>query len=817
MAAVTLLLAALVGRAPAEAPSWAELSPLSVADPGGFWATWLNPAALRVGNGDGLALAVDYTDLAHTADISDLKDNVSLFLNLSWLGYSYLQRDATHLHTLALSTRILRNLYGGAGVRFDPGSAGDPAFLLSGLFRPFDFLSLGAVMAVAVESDPQLQLGAGLRPFFFHSYLADRLTLTADIAWRGERWEKPLLAVRTELIDGLSLDTGFDFQRSAFRANLALSFGHLRTGSLLGLDRDHRFAGGQAYLHLSPNVFRPRRFGRITRIDSHPGPGDHFVDYRPGPRIVEQETGRAFGPFYLVSGGKTLEEVLQDIRRLAAEDTVAGILFRDHRLETSFAGFLEIEQALREYKAGGRKVVFYYELVDNLNFALAAAVGDRIYLHPQGYLDLRGFSVSVPYLKNLLASIGVEVSNFRSHPYKSAYNFLSEPEMTDEERETIGVVLQGQYRHLADMIREGRGARLARPVERLIDEGPYLAAQEALEAGLVDRLLYEDELPEQLRELSALSGPPDRLIQSPGLDLAEGIRYDWSDPPEDPVALIYATGSIHRGEGIPGASIGSQTLARSIREARENPAIKGIILRVDSPGGSALASDVIAREVALCREGPDAKPVVVSMGGMAASGGYYISAPASRIVAQPVTVTGSIGVVSLTANLEKLFEELLIHWDTVKQGERADMGALYRELTDEERQKIIREVQESYRTFLSLVARGRGLDAEEVDPIAQGRVWTGRQARERGLVDELGGLQTAFEVMKGLLGSGRPLKPVSLPRGGIPLPLEWIPFLLDREEKTPLPEIEELLDLYREYRRYRDERILMILPYRFKN
>ncbi len=797
--------------------SWSQPAPalFSVADPGGFWAPWTNPAALSIGDAQGIALAVDYSDAIREADLSRFTEDFTLLLNLPWISYSYMENAPSRLHNLAVSGRLARNLYAGGALRLDAAARNDVHLLLAGLARPLDLLSVGGTFTLPLAKAAGLRLGFGLRPFAFHSYLGDRLTLTGDFGLGDGRLRKPILALRTELIDGLLLDAGYDLERSTLLFNLGVRFDHLQTGTLLDLDPPSRFEGGRAYLHLSPKVFRPRRFGQGRFPEKHPGPRDRFADYRPGPRIVEQETGRSVGPFFLMRGDQTLRQVLQQIERLSEEPTVSGILFRDLRLQTSFANLLEIGGALRHFKAAGKKVVFYFELADNLNYAMAAAVGDRVYLHPQGSLDLRGLSISMPYLKHLFDYLGVGVDNFRSQPYKTAFNFLSEPAMTEAEREALDFFLDGEYRHLLGLIQEGRASRLSRPVEQLVDEGPFLQAEEALEAGLVDELLYEDQLPLRLKDLAGLPSPPEQLIQPAEPFLAERVRYDWSDPPADRVALIYATGPIQRGEAPLGITVGSETLARSIRQAREDRSIRGILLRVDSPGGSALASAVIAREVALCREGKNAKPVVVSMGGTAASGGYYICAPATRIVAQPVTVTGSIGVVSLAANLEQLFENILTHWDTVKKGEHADMGALYRELTEEEKRKILLDVQVSYESFLDTVAGGRGLDRESVQRAAQGRIWTGLQARERGLVDEIGGLETSLQVMKRLLGSGRELELVALPRRGIPLPLGRLLDRPGRWEEIPIPELQSILELYREVSRFREEKVLMILPYRF--
>ena len=219
--------------------------------------------------------------------------------------------------------------------------------------------------------------------------------------------------------------------------------------------------------------------------------------------------------------------------------------------------------------------------------------------------------------------------------------------------------------------------------------------------------------------------------------------------------------------------IGSESLAQAIREAREDNSIEGIILRVDSPGGSALASDVIAREIDLCRKGYQAKPVVVSMSGVAASGGYYISCLADKIIAHPVTITGSIGVIGLTVNLEELFEKIKVNWSTVKTGKHADLGALHRPMSEEEKDIIRKRITDVYNRFTEIVAQGRDLDIDEVNRIAQGRVWSGQEAEKLGLIDEIGGYRKAIEVLKEIASINRDVELIAFPqRMGIPLSLD---------------------------------------------
>jgi protease-4 len=376
--------------------------------------------------------------------------------------------------------------------------------------------------------------------------------------------------------------------------------------------------------------------------------------------------------------------------------------------------------------------------------------------------------------------------------------------MTDAEREALEALLEDQYGVLLRMIEAGRGDRLAASADRIVADGPYLIADAALEAGLVDDLIYEDEIEARLEEFH--SNP--RIAE---VSARDQIRYEWSRQPAPRVAVIYATGNIINGEGQPARVIGSDTMAKAIREARESDRVDGIILRVASGGGSSLASAVIAREIALTTTGEEAKPVVVSMGGTAASGGYYISAPADRIVAQPVTVTGSIGVVALLPNIEGLSEKYDVNWDTVKTTDTADLGALYRRLTPEEREIIEESIEASYDDFISTVAAHRDMTREEVDEVARGRVWSGEDAAENGLVDELGGIDTAVEAMKELLETDTEPQLIEVYPARDFFDSVRIVDWAEARARSRLPaELRSLLEAQEELSRYGDEVILML-------
>ncbi len=793
LAAVYSALVAIAG-VPA---MWAQNGSVAVTD--GYDAAVVNPAALSVGNAAGVAGEIGYSQDTFGEE-TDAGDTWALFLNGDSLAYAYQDLPQSGLHTLALSANPITNVYAGAAYRWSPNGFSDGDIRLGGLYRPIEALSAGGTVTFVEEDTTTAVLGLGFRPLFAVPVDTHRLTVFGDLPYNGADWQNPRIGVAAEPIDGLNLEVGYDIENERFRGSVSFSLSSVRVGNRTRFDSDNELETGAGFLHFSPKRFRP-----ISAPNQ-----DTFVDYAPGPVVVERRSLPDVWPFTEWDSTVSALDVATEIRKMAQDDSVEGILFRKHNFAASSANMLEIQAALQEFRAAGKPVVFYYEGVDNTNYALAASTADKIYLHPGGFVYLTGQSITRPYLRELLDKVGVEVRNFTSGDYKSMGNIYSETQMPEAEREALEFLLDGLYGEFVRLIEEGRGDRLTAPVEETVDAGPYLVAEDALEAGLVDRLLYEDEIAEALEELA--DRPRIRARDS-----RDEILYAWAEPAGAKVALIYVAGPITTGAGRPGEVAGSESLARAIRRAREDRSVEAILLRVATGGGSSLASETIAREVQLTREGENAKPVVVSMGGTAASGGYYVSSYAEEIVAQPTTVTGSIGVVALIPNIEGLSEKLGVNWETLRRGERADLGAPYRRLEPQESEAVQRSVDASYERFVATVAEGREMSEEEVLQVAGGRVWSGAQARERGLVDTIGGLYTAIESIQERLGRRVVLVEYTGFEGffGTPIPVTDIArgaLFGDPREKLP-PELAELLATAELLDTFGEERILYLAPY----
>ena len=434
----------------------------------------------------------------------------------------------------------------------------------------------------------------------------------------------------------------------------------------------------------------------------------------------------------------TLRATIDAIRKASLDNRVKTLVVMPQTAGALWGQLQEIRGALDAFRATGKSITAYLEYGGAQEYYLASAA-DRVVMMPGGQLDLTGIATYELFFRGTLDKIGAFPDLLHIGEYKTASNTFTEKGFTPAHREMSQSLNRDWYEELVRAIAAGR-KRTEPEIRRLIDAGPFLA-EAARRAGLVDELGYED----QLDDRDPLRGT--RRLEAEQYESAS-VRTGGSAPAVH-MALLYAVGAIASGKSAfdtPGGSVvGSETFIQWVRKVRVDPGIAAIIVRIDSPGGSAIASEAIWRELMLARE---VKPLVVSMGDVAASGGYYIAVPAHAIVAQPGTITGSIGVVTGKFVLKGTLEKLGVGSDVVSDGRFAQIGSPLRPFTPEERPRIEEQLQATYELFLSRVAEGRKSTTERIDPFAQGRVWTGRQAKDRGLVDELGGLDTAIKLAR---------------------------------------------------------------------
>ncbi|MFA5484308.1 MAG: signal peptide peptidase SppA [Candidatus Cloacimonadaceae bacterium] len=697
-----------------------------------------NPSLLGTGNADGIGLV-------HLADKERFQKRYWLMLNAGNLAYSYERDHGTNYHMLAtgfeaLPAHVLPNLYLGTNYRFTDGGFEDGTFRSGLSYRPHDSASMAFTLENPMHDRPFYRAGLAIRPFVFLDNVADyRMELSADMNYSywdadGYKLKKPILGINTQVLDGIKLGATYNLEEETALLSFSLSLGKSEIGSLARMHEDDNY--GYAYAFLSDESFKS-----FLGLNS---PKWYEMKAR-GTVVTYKAPKYKLGPFHIYTQDtRDIESIAATLKQAKEDPGVSGILLVNPSYATSFALQQELVSLFQDFKSDGKKVSVYYDNISNGGYIFASAIADKIYLNPMGGLDLRGLSISSPYLKDTLNSLGIEMLNFRSHKYKNAGNMFSESNMTADEREVYESILQNLYDQMVAQINLGRGSKLHQPVQTLVDEGPYYIAQDALDAGLIDGIIYQDELPSSLKEDFGFSGKNGSL--------ADYRSYDWSKPKENLIAMIYASGNIVMGKGMPGQKIAHESTVNLIRAARKDKKYKGIILRVDSGGGSAQASDIILRELNLAQS-ENKKPVVVSMAGVAASGGYYISAKADRIIADPATLTGSIGVIGMVFNATEMFKKIKVNWDTVKMGEKADLGAMHRPWTQDEKDMFTSYIEHTYEDFVNKVDAGRkNLSNEQVHALAQGRVWTGEQAKNNGLIDDLGGLDVALNHMREVSG-----------------------------------------------------------------
>lgn len=451
----------------------------------------------------------------------------------------------------------------------------------------------------------------------------------------------------------------------------------------------------------------------------------------------------------------TVAETVLALDRAAADPHVAGLVVRLAETSNGLALTQELRDAVLRLAAAGKLTVAYADTFGELGsgnegYYLASAF-KTIHLGPVGLVGLTGLAAQVPLVHDLLTRLGVGFEVIRRAEYKSALESLTDSELSAPNREQLEALLDTLQSQLVGGIAQGRGLAPLRIVE-MLDQGP-ITALEALAGGLVDHLSQpEDALDLALREVGRDVRP---------IELFDYSAHRPTAPPEATrVALIQAAGLIRRGEHGIGSEIAADDLAELLHDVAKDPDVKAVLLRLDSGGGSAVASDTVARALRKVRDAD--KPVIVSMGNAAASGGYWIAVEANRIVAQPATLTGSIGVVAGKPDLAGAWDRLDVNWAEITRGAHAGMWSLNRAYTPDEHARVEAIVGSLYESFTAGVARGRHLPVERVHEIARGRVWAGETALGLGLVDRLGGLDTALEEVRHAL---------SLPAGA-PLDLE---------------------------------------------
>lgn len=433
-----------------------------------------------------------------------------------------------------------------------------------------------------------------------------------------------------------------------------------------------------------------------------------------------------------------LEDILSSIKKAKENDKIKGIYINAGAFSASSASLKEIRDELLDFKESGKFIVSYGDIYTQGCYYLAS-VADKVILNPQGNIDLHGLSASPMFYKGLLEKVGIEMQIFKVGTFKSAVEPFMLDKMSDANREQVASYIGDMWSTITTEISGSRNISVEKLNQYTDSLVLFKDAKYTVQDGLADTLMYETGVKEYLKTL-LIDVKDVKDVRLASVKDITTVPYVNENKSKDIIAVLYAEGSITDGSGTDG--ITSKRYVKEIEKLKDNDKVKAVVFRVNSPGGSAYASEQIWKAISDLK---DKKPVVVSMGDYAASGGYYISCNASKIIAQPNTLTGSIGIFGMFPNVEGLTKKVGLTFDNVKTNKHADFGDLTRSMRSDEKAILQNYIERGYDLFLTRCSDGRGISKDSLDMIAQGRVWTGNQALKIGLVDAIGGIDTAIE------------------------------------------------------------------------
>ncbi len=779
---------------------WGYLSPTesylfpynSAATSDDISAIKFNPAGLGMDRGFQTGFFHTFSDSSFEGDNAWLLSAGGLGFSVEWLGN--ITPQTYRKYTLSGGGKFADGFFWGTSYSWFGSKFKEYDNLASWkiglLARPFEFLSLGAVAKdlnrprfYNRKTDVSFDYGIAVRP------LGDRLTLSADASLgEKERIKDAVYRFRAEVepVDGFILLGDIDDEGN-FSVGGRINLPTLGVGSYNTVTKDYDYNQGIVYANISKDRYR-------TLLQRK----NDFVELKLSGEIVEENS--RVGIF-----GKTkptVMELLKSIRRAKEDVSIRGMILRIESLDCGISKVQEIRDAILDFRAGGKYVIAFMEMGENKEYYFATAA-DKIVLLPTGYLMLNGLKAEVTFIKGTLDKLGIVADLEHIGDYKSASEQVTRTSMSPPFREMVNSLLDDMYDQVTQGIAQQRGWTQEETKSK-IDSGPFTAS-EAQKADLVDTLLFYDQMDELIKHTVGIK--PQKLAH-PSYQNRRYYKYSWSIPPK--IAVIFATGAIGSGESgsnfLIGDYMGSETIARAIQKAREDRSIKAIVFRVDSPGGSGIASDVILREIIRTK---GVKPFIVSMSDVAGSGGYWISCAGDTIISMPGTYTGSIGVITGKLSLKGLYEKIGLNIESVKRGKHADIYSATHTFNDEERKVIKRQIEEFYSDFVRKVASGRKMSEAKADSLGRGRVWTGRQAQENGLVDLLGGLKLSLAIAreKADLPEDAEVEIVSFPERKLSFNLGWgTTFSSSLDLKSILEELKK-------NNIFKDENILFLMPY----
>ncbi len=681
-----------------------------------------------------LFLPVSSTDDALANFINPAGLSTARNFNLYYL-YNFSGQNFNQNHSVALQVKNFGLAVSELrGVKFSLGGSLSKSFSLGAsyykvvgrhfgdigiLARPNRYLSIGLVIeSIAHRRPANYLVGIGIRP------INERWTVTADYSYHKK---KLMLGLETEPIAGLQLKGYYSPDRT-----VALQIGISQAQYGLGLFyKKNQNLADKAIGYLS---FHKEIRHKLLRSKNH------LLEITLHGRIDEQKSGFSlFG----APVSFTIYELLSLINKAKDDNEVSGIILRLQNPQMGFSTAQELKLALDDFRARGKKIFVYAPNLNLTNYYLVCNA-DKIIIHPVGEVAILGITTQATLMKGALDKLGITADYERIGKYKNAPEFYAQDSLSPETYEVLNSILDNCYQEIVKTFARARNKSEEEVIADL-DCGLFTSSK-AKEQKLIDLVLYEDQLDSFIK---AEFGKFKKISQNNYQQ--ESYNYRWGPLPK--ITIIYAEGEITEGESrfnpLTGTrNCGAKTIKKLLEEARADPEVKAIILRIDSPGGDGFASDLIWRELYLTK---NKKPVIVSMGSVAASGGYYIAMLGNKIFAMPTTITGSIGVFSMKFVTQGLYEKIGIKRIQLKRGVHADMFSQERTFTEDERMVLKEQLSSFYEQFISKVANARNLSLAYVDSVGQGRIWTGNEALDHKLVDSLGSLWTALEYAKDLI------------------------------------------------------------------
>ncbi len=663
-------------------------------------AIFFNPSGLGINSG---------YEIYFSKNIINQDIFLKIGVSLNNFGFGFEKKNNLNNYFFGIGLPISKNFFLGYRYKYVE-KLNESEHLAGFIFRPANFLSF----SFDYDFKKDFNFGIGLRP------ISERINFYFDY-YKNHQY---LFGTEIEILNGFLIKGEFDREKN-INLGISFSFPNFKISSKYSkkVKEIEFFLSKERY----PTIFKKQK--KLIEITLS---GNYEEDYYEQSLFFRKRIPR----FYLLI--KNLEEILK-------KEEVIGVFIRLKDYYLSSAQYEELREILSEMKNKGKKIIFYADYYKSLMEYSFVSLADYLILNKGGEVVIPGVLLKKYYIKNLLEKIGIEIETLAIGKYKSAKELFTRENMSEEDKAQLNEILDIIYSQVKENIKETRIK--GRNLDSLIDYYGYFNEELAKKFGLVDTILYPKEVEEFLKKhIKTKKVKIEKYISE------KEIERNWLKKKKR-IALVIAEGVIVDGKSgydptplIGGKYIGSETMEDVFNRLEKDKSIKGVVFRINSGGGSASASEIIANAVKRCNE---KKPVIVSMGNVAASGGYYIACLAKKILANNFTITGSIGIFSIKMVTKKLYEDKLgINFDYLKRGNMADAQTELRPYTKEEREIFMKQLEWWYDRFITRVSEGRKLNKEYVDSVAQGRVWSGYKAKEIGLIDKIGSLRKAIEIVK---------------------------------------------------------------------